>query len=116
MRYLAIAMLIFTAAKTVAEERCLTTDTPRQCVQRLITTRAYENAQAALAATNSGTSRVASPVRSAVKDFLTAASAQIEGSSVKDSGAGLIIDYNLLKQVNSRRPFPIRRRVPPPRL
>lgn len=81
-------------------------DTPRQCVQRLITTRAYENAQNAVAATNLGPSTVASPLRSAVKDFLSAASAQIEGSSVKDSGTALILDYNLLKRINLEATFP----------
>ncbi|HEX3108108.1 MAG TPA: hypothetical protein VHU41_03360, partial [Thermoanaerobaculia bacterium] len=103
---MAIALLIFTTIGAGAEERCLTTDTPRQCVQRLITTRAYENAQATLAATNPGTSTVASPTRSAVKDFLSAASANIEGSSVKDSGTSLILDYNFLKQVNLEATFP----------
>ncbi|HEY2324214.1 MAG TPA: hypothetical protein VGJ82_15250 [Thermoanaerobaculia bacterium] len=99
-------MLIFTAADVSAEERCLPTDTPRQCVQRLITTRAYENAQAALAATNPGTSTVASPIRSAVKDFLSAGSAHVDHSSVKDSGTALIIDYNFVKQINLEATFP----------
>ena len=106
MRFMAIAMLIFAASGAKADERCLPSDTPRQCVQRLITTRAYENAQAALGATNPGTSTVASPIRSAVKDFLSAASAHVDHSSVKDSGTALIIDYNFMKQVNLEATFP----------
>ncbi len=106
MRFMAIAVLIFTALNAPAEERCLPGDTPRQCIQRLITTRAYENAQAALAATNPGTSTVASPIRSAVKDFLSAASAHVDHSSVKDSGTALIIDYSFVKQINLEATLP----------
>ncbi|HEY2830648.1 MAG TPA: hypothetical protein VGJ88_11070, partial [Thermoanaerobaculia bacterium] len=108
MRIIGAAALILTITTTnaIALERCLPSDTPRQCVQRLITTRAYEDAQAAVAATNPGTSTVASPVRSAVKDFLSAGSAHVVGSSVKDSGTSLILDYNFLRQFNVEGIFP----------
>lgn len=106
MRVIAIALLIFGAARAQAGERCLPSDTPRQCVQRLITARAWDTAQATLADSNTGTSTVASPVRSAVKDFLAAASAHVEGSSAKDSGTALVIGYNYMKQVNLEATFP----------
>ena len=106
MQFMAIAMLILAAFDMQAAERCLPGDTPRQCVQRLITMRAWENAQAALAATNPGASTVASPIRSAVKDFLSVGSAHVDGSSVKDGGTALIIDYNFIKQINLEATFP----------
>lgn len=95
MKYRLIFLLILIASNVSAEERCLSSETPRQCMKRLITTRAYVTAQAGLAAANTGPGVVSSPIRSAVKDFLSAASAQVDGSSVKDSGKDLTIDYNL---------------------
>jgi hypothetical protein len=95
MRNRLVFLLILIASSASAEERCLSTETPRQCMKRLITTRAYVTAQAALAGANTGPGIVSSPIRSAVKDFLSAGSAQIDGSSVKDSGQALTIDYNL---------------------
>src|SRR5438067_824041 len=83
------------AFDAAAQQRCLSDDTPRQCMRRLITTRAYVNAQAEAASTNSGTPAVIGPIRSAVKDFLSAASAHLAGSTVKDSGTAFTIDYNL---------------------
>jgi hypothetical protein len=93
IRFVLLFGLIATSA--VAEERCLSEETPRQCLQRLIATRAYETAQAALGATTTGTSTATTPVRTALKDFLSAASAQLDGSTVKDSGQSLTLDYNL---------------------
>jgi hypothetical protein len=98
---IAIPLLLLTiSAGATAQERCLSRDTPRQCIRRLIAARAYVNAQAAAASTNSGTTAVTGPIRSAVKDFLSAASAELDGSTVKDSGTAFTIDYNLNPQVN----------------
>jgi hypothetical protein len=93
-----IALALFLAGiafDASAQQRCLSDDTPRQCMQRLIATRAYIDAQADAAATNSGTPAVIGPIRSAVKDFLSASSAQLDGTTVKDSGTAFTIDYNL---------------------
>ena len=114
MRFLATALFIFSAWNLQADEaRCFANDTPRQCLQRLITTRAYETAQASLGAANTGPTSVSSPIRSAAKDFLSVASAHIDGSTVKDSGAALTIDYNFPqailgsgRQLNLEAEFP----------
>jgi hypothetical protein len=90
-----LLLLLLIPSTASSEEQCQPQDTPRQCVQRLIVARAYESAQADLAAKNTGTSALSSPLRSAVKDFLSAASAHVDGSSVKDNGTSLILDYNL---------------------
>ena len=95
MRITIALFLAAIAAAASAQQRCLSDDTPRQCLRRLIDTRAYVNAQAETAAANSGAPAVIGPIRSAVKDFLSVASAHLDGSSVKDSGTAFIIDYNL---------------------
>ena len=107
MRNSLVFLLILIASNAYAEERCLSSETPRQCMKRLITTRAYVTAQSALAGSNTGPGIVSSPIRSAVKDFLSAGSAQIDGSSLKDSGKALTIDYNLPGSIlGARMPAP----------
>jgi len=106
MRFLAISLLVLMASGVRAEERCVATETPRQCLRRLIEARAWVDAQAQLAAANTGPSSVSTPIRSAVKDFLSLASAHVDGSSVKDSGTALILDYNLWQQANLEATLP----------
>jgi hypothetical protein len=99
-------MFIFSALNAQTQVRCVPGDTPRHCVQLLIAMRAYDETQDALASTNTGIGALALPARSAVKDFLSAASAHIYGSSVKDSGTSLVLDYNFLKLFNLEGVFP----------
>jgi hypothetical protein len=95
MRTFTIFLLVVSAWAVRAEERCLPSQTPRECLQRLVVTRAYENAEASVAGATTGPASLSSPIRSAVKDFLSVASAHVDGSSVKDSGTALIVDYNV---------------------
>jgi len=95
MRLHIILITLLLPAAALADVRCLPEDTPRQCTQRLIAARAWETAQADLGAANKGTDIAGTPIRSAVKDFLTVASAHVDGSTVKDSGTALTVDYNL---------------------
>jgi hypothetical protein len=90
-----LALLVGVATAAAAEERCLSTDTPRQCVRRLIVARAYVAAQAETEEANSGTPAVTGPIRSAVKDFLSTLTTQLDGSTIKDSGTAFTLDYNL---------------------
>ena len=87
--------LVMIAGSAAAEERCVSQETPRQCLRRLIAAHAYEAAQAAMAAVPTGSSAATSPVQTAVHDFQTAASATVDGSSAKDSNKALTLAYNL---------------------
>lgn len=95
MRFRMTLLMVFIAGGAAADVRCVVQETPRQCVRRLIAARAYENAQAALAAVTTGPSTISSPIRSAVKDFLSVVSAHLETATLNDSGKALILDYNL---------------------
>jgi hypothetical protein len=91
-----IALVVFlTAVHAAAEQRCVAQDTPRQCLRRLIAARAYETVQADVAAANAGPATVSSPIRSAVKDFLSVISAHLDQSTLNDSGKALTLDYNV---------------------
>jgi len=93
---LRIAILfIFIATAASAEERCSADQTPRQCLRRLIESRAYEAAQGQMSTVTTAPSVTASPVRTALKDFLNAAAAHVDGSTVNDSGQAITFDYNL---------------------
>lgn len=117
MKYRLAFLLILIASSAFADERCLSSETPRQCMKRLITTRAYLTAQAALAGANTGPGIVSSPIRSAVKDFLSAASAHVDGPSIKDSGKDLTIDYNLPGSIlGARRQVNLQVTLPDPQV
>lgn len=90
-----ILLLSFVTGGAAADVRCVVQETPRQCMRRLIAARAYENAQADLAAVTTGASAVSSPIRSALKDFLSVVSAHLDTSTLNDDGKALILDYNL---------------------
>jgi hypothetical protein len=93
---LRIAILfIFIATAASAEERCTFDQTPRQCMRRLIESRAYEAAQGQLSTVTTAPSVTSSPVRTALKDFLNAAAAHVDGSTLKDSGQAITFDYNV---------------------
>jgi hypothetical protein len=88
-------LLILMASGAAAEERCTSEETPRQCLRQLVETHAYETAQAQLQKVTTAPSVTSSPVRTPLKDFLSAAAAHVEGSTVKESGQALTFDYNL---------------------
>jgi hypothetical protein len=92
-RFAVLFLLIATAA--AAEERCISSETPRHCLQRLITAHAYEAAQNALTQVTTGPSAASSPAQTAMKDFLTTASAHLDGSSAADGKKSLTFAYNL---------------------
>lgn len=90
-----LLMLLVTSGVGAADVRCTVQETPRQCMRRLIAARAYENVQAGLAAMPTGPSTVSSPIRSAVKDFLSVVSAHLDTSTLNDDGKAFTLDYNL---------------------
>lgn len=95
MRFRMTLLMLLMTSGAAADVRCVVQETPRQCMRRLIAARAYENAQAELAAVTTGPSAVSSPVRSAVKDFLSVVSAHLDTSTLGDDGKALTLDYNL---------------------
>jgi hypothetical protein len=107
MRFAIALILVLTAVNAAAEQRCVAQETPRQCLRRLIAARAYETVQAEVGVANTGPGTVSSPIRSAVKDFLSVVSAHLDQSTLNDNGKALVLDYNLpvtilgaIRQVN----------------
>jgi hypothetical protein len=79
-----------------AEEHCADRDTPRQCLQRLNVEQAVAAAQAPAATANTGTNTPGTPARSALKDFLSVVSANVEGSVLSDvKDESIVLGYNL---------------------
>jgi hypothetical protein len=88
-------LFVLIATTAAAEERCISSETPRHCLQRLIAARAYEAAQNALSQVTTGPSTASSPVQTAMTDFLTAATTHIDASSAKGGNKSLTFAYNL---------------------
>ena len=84
------------AVSLAAQEQCLVTETPPQCAQRLAVDRAAAAVQAATAAAPAGVNTITSPARSALKDFLTVASAHLATSTLTEgTDESLSLAYNL---------------------
>lgn len=83
------------AASAVAEERCLSEETPRQCLRKLLAARLYDVAQTAMKGPATGVEPAGSPIQTAAHDFQKTATTQVDGSSARDSKKALTLAYNL---------------------
>lgn len=93
MRTLSAATAILIVATTLqADERCLARDTPRQCLRRLLAERVYKNAEAELAAFSTGST---DDQLTAVKNFTSPLTAQLDTATPSDSAKALKLDYNV---------------------
>lgn len=93
---LAVASAVFPSAVARAEQHCLESETPRQCLQRMNMERAASAAEAVPATVTTGVNVPTSPARSALKDFLTVASSQLSTSTLTENpDESLAFAYNL---------------------
>lgn len=91
------------SAQQAQQPHCLPTDTPNQCWTKFVPAVApaqpaapmtKDEMQSTVAAANTGTTNLASPAGSSLKDFLSAFSASLESSTVTDNGNTLTLDSN----------------------
>lgn len=110
-----IAALLFLAvtANADAQNRCLVTDSPRECfnrwapvlggptppVQQSSWVMAEDSVRALIATANGGTSDLTAPSRTALKDFFSILSNELQSGVVGDDGTNLSFGYNV--------PFPL---------
>ncbi|MCU1348127.1 MAG: hypothetical protein JWO56_1157, partial [Acidobacteria bacterium] len=97
-RIFVLAAVVSAAFHPVArgDVHCLESDTPRQCLQRISVEHAALAAQKVAADAPTGDNVSTSPARSALKDFLTAASSQLTTSTLTENkDESLALAYNL---------------------
>lgn len=117
---LAAVLFVTVAEGATGQERCLATDTPRQCFQRLVppppssksaarqaaVNQAADDVQTVVASMNSGVFDPNAPARAALKDLLSVLSGTLDTAVVGDDGTKLNFGYSLpVPLLGARRPL-----------